>query len=112
MVLFKDFTCVLDALIFHSNAISLFIYDSGHLLQIFPDWKSLFFEITDRDNVRSLRQTPEVLYKKAVLKNFAIFTGKNLCWSLYLNEICKKTYFEEYLWTAASAETPVTSSIH
>ena len=27
-----------------------------------------------------------MFYKKAALKNFAIFTGKNLCWSLFLNE--------------------------
>ena len=27
-----------------------------------------------------------VFYKKAVLKNFAIFTGKHLCWSLVFNE--------------------------
>ena len=27
-----------------------------------------------------------MFYKKAVLKNFAIFTGKRLCWSLYFNE--------------------------
>ena len=26
--------------------------------------------------------TGQVLYKKVVLKNFAIFTGKHLCWSL------------------------------
>ena len=25
-----------------------------------------------------------MFYKKAVLKNFAIFTGKKLCWSLFL----------------------------
>ena len=25
------------------------------------------------------KQPPEVLYKKAVLKSFAIFTGKHLC---------------------------------
>ena len=30
------------------------------------------------------KQPPEVFYKKAVLKNFAIFTGKELCWSLSL----------------------------
>ena len=28
------------------------------------------------------KHTPKVFYKKTVLKNFAIFTGKNLCWSL------------------------------
>ena len=27
------------------------------------------------------KQLPEVFYKKAVLKNFAIFTGKHLYWS-------------------------------
>ena len=27
-----------------------------------------------------------MFYKKAVLENFAIFTGKNLCWSLFFNE--------------------------
>ena len=29
-------------------------------------------------------QAPEVFYKKAVLKNFSVFTGKHLCWSLFL----------------------------
>ena len=60
--------------------------------------------------------------KKAFLKNFAIFTGKHLCWSLFLMklqvfrlvtlfkrdsnigvcEILKNTCFEEHLLTAAS----------
>ena len=30
------------------------------------------------------KQLPEVFYKKAVLTNFAIFTEKYLCWSLFL----------------------------
>ena len=30
------------------------------------------------------KQPPKGFYKKAVLKNFAIFTGKYLCWSLLL----------------------------
>ena len=33
------------------------------------------------------KQPPEVFYKKAVLENFAIFTGKNLCWSLFLKKL-------------------------
>ena len=58
---------------------------------------------------------PDVLYKKAALKNFIIFTGKLLCWSLFLIklqvsqifscekcEIFKNNYFKEHLWTAAS----------
>ena len=58
--------------------------------------------------------------EKAVFKNFAISTGKHLCWSLFLIklqaclqrtfttdvscEYCesfKNTYFEEHMWTAA-----------
>ena len=64
------------------------------------------------------KQPPEV-FCKAVLKNFAIFTGKNLCWILFLInlkafkssgkqvfscencESCKCTYFEKHLGTAA-----------
>ena len=30
------------------------------------------------------KQPSEVLCKKGILKNFAIFTGKQLCWSLFL----------------------------
>ena len=30
------------------------------------------------------KQPPDVFYKKAVLKYFAIFTGKHLRWSLFL----------------------------
>ena len=35
-------------------------------------------------------QPPKVFYKKAVIKNFAIFTGKHLCWSLFLIQIIPK----------------------
>ena len=33
------------------------------------------------------KQPPEAFFKKAVLKNFAIFTGKHLCQSLFLNKV-------------------------
>ena len=33
------------------------------------------------------KQPPEVFYKKAVLKNFVLFTGKHLCWSLFFNKV-------------------------
>ena len=65
---------------------------------------------------------PEVFCKKKKLfafrKNFAIFTRKHLCWSLFQIkktrtqmfsceywEISENTYFEEHLRTAASEET-------
>ena len=38
-----------------------------------------------KDTAKELqKQTPDVFYKKAVLKNFAIFTGKQLCWNFIL----------------------------
>ena len=33
------------------------------------------------------KQPPELFYKKALLKNFAIFTGENLCLSLFLTTL-------------------------
>ena len=30
------------------------------------------------------KQPPDVFYKKAVLKNFAIFIGKQMRWTLFL----------------------------
>ena len=33
------------------------------------------------------KQSPEVFYKKGVLKNFAKFTGKHLCQSLFFNKV-------------------------
>ena len=35
------------------------------------------------------KQPPTVFYKKGVLKNFANFTGKDLCWSLFLIKFTK-----------------------
>ena len=54
------------------------------------------------------KQPPRVSFLKAVIKNFAIFTGKHLCWSLLLiktptqvfsYEYCKifKNYFKKHL---------------
>ena len=69
------------------------------------------------------KQAPEVFYRKAVLKQFAIFTGRHLCWSLFLIKlqdfrpanlsketpaqycnIFKNTNFEKNLPTAASVD--------
>ena len=33
------------------------------------------------------RQPPEVFYKKAAFKNFAIFTWKHLCWGPFLTKL-------------------------
>ena len=39
----------------------------------------------------SQKQPPEVFYKKGALKNFAKFTGKHLCQSLFLNKVDSDT---------------------
>ena len=39
------------------------------------------------DNNSTQKQPPETFYKNAVLKNFAIFTGKHLCWSFFFNKV-------------------------
>ena len=71
--------------------------------------------------VRIQKQPLEIIYKKAVFRNFAIFTRKHLCWSLfswpttlskrdYIKQvfsckyckIFKNIYFEEHPPTAAS----------
>ena len=35
-------------------------------------------------NCQKQKQPPEVFYRKSALKNLAIFTRKDLCWSLFL----------------------------
>ena len=49
------------------------------LLKVFKFWYILY---------RSSRS--QMLFKKGVLKNFAIFSGKHLCWSLFLINFIKK----------------------
>ena len=41
------------------------------------------------------KQAPEVFYKEAFLKNFAIFTGKHQCWSLFLIKL--QAFLREHL---------------
>ena len=41
--------------------------------------------------------------RKAAPKNFVKFTGKHLCWSLFL---LKRGYFEEHLRTTTSGTLP------
>ena len=57
--------------------------------------------------IRNRRSCPEVFYKKAVLRNFAKFTGKQLCQSLFFNkvaglEISKNTFSYRTPLVAAS----------
>ena len=78
------------------------------------DWRKFKEQIAEKS--RSSHQKASV--KKAILKNFSIFLGKHLCWSLFsiklwarpppptqllsceYCEIFKNIYFEEHLRTA------------
>ena len=53
------------------------------IIDIFREYYKIFRSIlfTDRSS------GPEVFYKKGVLRNFAKFTGKHLCQSLFLNKV-------------------------
>ena len=37
------------------------------------------------------KQPPELFFKKAVFKDFAVFSGKYLCWNLFLIKLQGKT---------------------
>ena len=53
-------------------------------LYLQPDLILLPLRIDIGVRYRSQKESPEVFYKKTVLENFAIFTGKHLYWSLFL----------------------------
>ena len=51
---------------------------------------SLIFKKTKSEHhhdAKLQKQQPEVFHKKATLKNFAKFTGKHLCQSLFFNKV-------------------------
>ena len=62
------------------------------LIQLFK--ASYGFDKVFLNSVFIQKQPPEVFYKKTVLKNFAIFIGKKLGWSLFL--IKWQGFFCEY----------------
>ena len=51
----------------------------------------------DSQERKGEKQPPEVFYKKAVLSNFAIFTGKHLCRSLLLIKLLKRDSIKKRL---------------
>ena len=60
--------------------------------------KNFHLKIADRSH-RSSR--PDVFCKKGVLRNFAKFTGKHLCQSLFFNKVAglrPPTLFKKRLW--------------
>ena len=52
--------------------------------KFFYDVFKIVLTLREKAGFSDQRQTPEVFYNKVVHKNFAIFAGKHLCWSLFL----------------------------
>ena len=74
------------------------------LINIFPFFhgnQMLSFLCCER--VRSSRL--EMFLKIGVLKNFAIFTGKYLCWSLFLIKLQAWTALEHLRWLLLKSTT-------
>ena len=63
---------------------------SPHMLLVM-----LFIHVGKRSNSRS-----QMFFKTGALKNFAIFTGKNLCWNLFLKKLQNEglRFFKEHLF--------------
>ena len=48
-------------------------------------WKNIFFKTSySEKSVKYRSSRSQMFFKIAVLKKFAIFTGKDLCWNLVL----------------------------
>ena len=75
----------------------------------------LFTKYNHESQLESQKQPPEGFYKKGIFTNFAKFTGKHLCQSVFLNKVAlaqvfpgvfcknsKNTFFTEHLRTTAS----------
>ena len=113
---------------FYMIAIYIYIYIYSNVYIFFNEYEVCLMVGIHGLSVHVLNEnqklSPAVFYKKTVLKNFAVFTGKHLCWILFsikvenvqvcnfvrsykYCEIFKNTYFEKHLRTAASAEPAV-----
>ena len=61
------------------------------------------------------KQSTEKFCKKALLKNFAIFTGKHLCWRLFFIQNIAKLFrapiFKKHLRTAAGENVHETEKL-
>ena len=91
-----NFSDVPFVTIFRKDAYNKIImtYTKRKRKNIWSDYLEIFREtnifLSQRDNVLSLRSSrSQMLFKVDALKNFANFTGKHLCWSLFLIKFIK-----------------------
>ena len=75
------------------------------VIELVQHWRN--YGVSFIMKVRSSHQRCSV--KKGVLRNFAKFTGKHLCQSLFFNKVAglrpkAYTFFTEHPWTTASGK--------
>ena len=77
----KLYRCITALKYFLRRHATRYLFDQQVQLNFQKDW------FPGKCFVKNLqKQPPKMFSKKIVLKNFAIFTGKDLCWSLFFNE--------------------------
>ena len=59
-------------------------------------------------NLNSRGSRPEVFYKKGVLRNFAKFSGKHLCQSLFFNKVAGLSIPHENIRKPRHIDKPAT----
>ena len=62
------------------------------------DEERILFQMSEIIRAQTRSNCPEVLQKKGALRNFAKFTGKHLCQSLFFNKVAglKKTLVQVF----------------
>ena len=66
--------------------------------------KELYFA---RECYSQQNQPPDLFYKKSVVKNFAKFTGKHLCQSLFFNKVAGLMQLQLQLYQKRDSGTGV-----
>ena len=84
----------------------------GHLQTTTSFLDTTASELSEHEIISEITEAATgMLHKKAVLKNFLVFIGKHLCWSIFLNKVAGlqanacvflNTYLEEHQRPAAS----------
>ena len=77
---------LLSILNYFQDTLIRFSHASGNL---FDKWNFILLHVRKlaRKYEYTQKQPPEVFCKKGVLRNFAKFTGKHLCQSLFFNKV-------------------------
>ena len=91
--------CSLGKCIILRSKFSIFNYNIFFFWKRSSHWWHV--SVTEKMQCKVQKQPPKVFYKKGVLRNFAKFTGKQLCQSFFLNKVAglrPATLLKKRLW--------------